>query len=294
MISLKRFHLRLLFGAVLFFFTLSLHINKSNAEPITPSLVARQNDPYPDEEQISAEMSVEKDKSVFYSGCPDGERAAESLAMCSGRKTLSMSLPKGYLRKRGAEDDPLYGDFLGRVSRIYAEKSSGTAHFVSPLASNMGNSLIWTNYEYPALTAEDGQVDKIVQVECGITDQVKEIFNRNNETNLDSNTTGNTGLVKACVIARDYTWEFSMYQNNACTGQAMSEKGEGSNGCQTGLLNGSVNSLIVSDLGGKCKIKFFKNNKCEDQGPRSMAIPETQELGCADLKNIESWRVDCI
>ncbi|KAI4264712.1 MAG: hypothetical protein L6R42_000195 [Xanthoria sp. 1 TBL-2021] len=127
------------------------------------SLFSPTEDKYPDLDKCREEVSVAKDKSVFYSQVGKHEDKPQKFAdQLPDGVLLREAYPSGFADKNDQWSG--YKKFLDRASQAFAEKSSGIVHVLLPTDNTDLGKKVWTKTEKPALTSS-GSVTRIVKVD---------------------------------------------------------------------------------------------------------------------------------
>ena len=308
MLTLKSLHLSLLLGVFLVLITISLNHGLSNANPFTPNQFARRDDenPYPDDDQIREDMEVEKDKSVFFSNCRDSSTPAYNFGQTVGAEIVRNTLPDEYTVAKKPYNEDQHHDFMRRFSRIFAQKSSGTTYFVTRFDEEPKKCSIWVEIELPELQRDDGGVDKIIKVDCDNFEN-REVFWERNESSSSSSSDDEGGVFEdlgkrhALVQKRDddicyekwiteEQWEFGLYQNDRCSGQVTKKTDVGKTSCRTGILNGSANAHIATNMTDTCEVMLYSDSHCKTRIGKIKADDD----GCIESSDsILSFLVNC-
>lgn len=124
-------------------------------------ILARDQSDYPSDQDIANNCNVVAGKSVFFSQTGDSTLAYK-FAKENEKMIVRQAFPPKYTVKNG-RSDKWYQDFCDRLSRIFAEKSTGIVHFIGPWDTKINPCRVWKRVEYNALVNNDA-VTKIVQV----------------------------------------------------------------------------------------------------------------------------------
>lgn len=121
-------------------------------------------DKYPSLDDCRGKVSVDTDKSVFYSQVGLHEDKPQKFADEIGGKLLREAYPSGFTDKNNAYTG--YPKFLQRASQAFAEKTSGTAHVLLPTDGSTDLSKkVWSKFEKPFLIADGATCNRIVKVD---------------------------------------------------------------------------------------------------------------------------------
>ena len=152
-----------LLGRIGYIFSLLLLIGVLYQNVALGSPLTKREDKYPDIDKCRQEVSVAKDKSVFYSGVGKHEEKPQKFAdQLPDGVLLREAYPKGFTDK--IKDSTGYKKFLERASQAFAEKSSGIVHVLLPTDGTDIGKKVWTTTEKPALEGS-GSVTRIVKVD---------------------------------------------------------------------------------------------------------------------------------
>lgn len=170
--------LSLIFGALfLSSFEVSIALASPAYEIVSTGarIYSRDESDYPNDKDIASNCKVDADKSVFFSQIGDST-PAYNFAKANGKIIFRQAFPPKYTNKN-KRSDKWYQDFCDRFSRIFAEKSAGTVHFVAPWNTEIDDCRVWKRIEYDALV-NNGDVVKIVQVNYKDFSQKKDLWVR--------------------------------------------------------------------------------------------------------------------
>ena len=147
-------------------------LESDNATPAKTSyVVARAS--YPDEAACSAAIiDPPRDKSLFFSKLPSGKPMREFLG--KGYKSLNRVYSQEIMMLDWDGDDPEYIANWDRLSRIFAEHSSGT---VTVLLGREEACSTWVRVEFPALK-DNGRVEEAISVDPNDTNSKKTIYKK--------------------------------------------------------------------------------------------------------------------
>lgn len=91
-------------------------------------------------------------------------------------------------------------------------------------------------------------------------------------------------------------WDFSLYQNDRCSGAVTRFSGAGDRPCQTGqILNGNALAFIKNFVGPDCLVSLYSDELCTDVNLVEI-IDEAIPPGCTpfnDDQTVASYQVDC-
>lgn len=136
-------------------------------------IIARDQSDYPSDQDIANICNVAAGKSVIFSQTGDSNLAYK-FAKENGKMIVRQAFPPKYTIKNG-RSDKWYQDFCDRLSRIFAEKSTGIVHFIGPWDTKINSCRVWKRVEYNALVKNDA-VAKIVQVNLHNFSQKKDLW----------------------------------------------------------------------------------------------------------------------
>ncbi|KAH7310878.1 hypothetical protein B0I35DRAFT_412311 [Stachybotrys elegans] len=95
----------------------------------------------------------------------------------------------------------------------------------------------------------------------------------------------------------EFDWEFSVYQNERCSGVRNTYNGNGStDGCQTGLLNGSFYAYTNSVTREGCTVYIYANNECDPVAIIDVLdsdAPEGCQIPAIETTDALSWDAFC-
>lgn len=105
-------------------------------------------------------------------------------------------------------------------------------------------------------------------------------------------------FAKTPAKRQNVDWQFSLFQNEQCTGEADPYSGFGSTGCRSGLLNGSAAGFIKTLIDPDCSILLFADENCTPDLVVA-EIGENTGNNCQSIINddndnlVQSWGAFC-
>lgn len=138
-------------------------------------ILPRDQSDYPSDKDITNNCNVDAGNSVFFSQTGDSTLAYK-FAKDNGKMIVRQAFPPKYTIKNG-RSDKWCQDFCDRLSRIFAQKSTGIVHFIGPQDTEINWCRVWKRVEYKALVNNDAVI-KIVQVNLHDLSQKKDLWVR--------------------------------------------------------------------------------------------------------------------
>lgn len=145
-----------------------------------PLPVVELEDKYPSLDECRSKVSVDADKSVFYSRVGKHEDKPQKFADSIQGVLVREAYPAGFTDRNNAYSG--YQKFMARASQAFAEKTSGIAYVLLPTDGKEDISKkVWIRIEKPALIAAEGACNRIVKVDPDDFTKQCVLWDRNGE-----------------------------------------------------------------------------------------------------------------